>query len=274
MNVLNHNNFINCCSTLVIFLEHNRSNRNSLDMNQLTIQTEYLKLTTKMSTLDQSYQQMSQILHGLQANHQENLVIYQNNLEITRKEMERILYQQRIFFEWKKIVDAEIEKNIDIMRKFKTNLEALMHNFKTQTEVLSEIERNHDVQKNTLIKEQTLSQDKYKIFKDSLDEFKEYFMQETAVSRQLWDDHDDKFNKFKQNLVDFKKVLDETNTKHSSLVFDVRAVTQISTEDSEKLEAQERKIEEIRRMVNQSKLDLEVLEDNQSNGITSTPGLI
>lgn len=253
-------------------------NRKSLELGQLTIDTNYTALSNKLTKIENNHKQLAQSINALQDNHQEYLQINQNNLIITKTELEKLHTQHRLFFEWKKVLDNEmenVEKNLQIMQQYKLNIDNIIREQQNYAMALTEIQKDHSVHKDVFIKEQAFNRNEFQNVKQKINELNDLMLQENATIGGLWNDQNIKIEMFQKNLDNIKKIIDEEKNRYTSFVFDVRAVTQVSSEASEKLEIQERTIKELTKTIKQFKLDFEVLEDNQvrNMGASNIPGV-
>lgn len=229
--------------------------------------------------MDVNVNKMSQNVNMLHNKHQEFLQVNQNNLLITKTELEKLQVQNRLFFEWRKVLDVEMEKvvnNLQIMQQYKIDIDNITRDMKKYGLSLNELFQDHEAMKHTLTNEQLTLKNDLQRSNAKLNEIHDNMVQENATVGGLWNDQNIKIELIQKSVNDMQKVIQEKENSYAKLVFDVRAVTQISSEATEKLEAQERKIEDLSKTLRQFKLDFELLEDNQArNGGTSNiPGTI
>lgn len=261
------------------FLARNNPHRLSFDLSQTSsiTETDYLKLSNKFANLDQNVNKLNQNVNVLHNKHQEFLQVNQNNLLITKTELEKLQDQNRLFNEWRKVNDVEMEKiinSLQTMQQYKIDIDNVTRDLKKYIGSFNDLYNDHNTIKYKLIDEQTTLKSDVDGLKLKFNEIHDNMVQENATIGGLWNDQNIKIELLQKNVSDMQKNIRDKEISYEKLVFDVRAVMQISSEATEKLETQERKLEDITKNLRQFKLDFELLEDNQARGIgtSNTPG--
>lgn len=254
----------------------------SVDVNQIaqiSVAAEISSLSKKLSVVEQNCYKLMESLNSLHNKNQEYAQINQNNLLITKAEFEKLHVQNRLFFEWRKVLDSEMDKiatAINIMKQYKVDIDNISGDLQKSFRTINYLENDNETQKQQFMKEQTLVKQQFQTFADKLNEFRDFMTQENATIGSLWTDQNVKLEIMQKQINDLKAFVNEKANMHEKLVFDVRAVTQVSSEASEKLEIQERKFNELTQTLKQFKLDFEILEDNQAriSNTINPPGLL
>lgn len=267
-------------NNLDLFTGRITTKRISVDLAQISsADSIYSTFSNQLSSLEHRYNKLTESDTALQSKHQEFLDINQNNLAITRRELEKLQTQIRLFFEWRKVLESEmnnVAKAINIMQQYKIEIDNINRDLQRNMTITSNVQKEQDMQKQLFTNEQEFVRQELQTFNEKLYEFKDFMTQENTTIGGLWNDQNIKCELMQKNVNNLQKFVDEKANSYEKLIFDIRAVTQVSSEASETLEVQERTIQELAKSIKQFKLDFEVLEDNQTRIIstTSPPGNI
>lgn len=243
----------------------------------MSTEIDNLTLSNKITTLELNLTKLNQNIQMLHMNHQEFLNINQTNLAITRNEIEKLQTQNRLFFEWQKVIDNEMRKvtnAIQMLQQYKIDIDNMTRDLQKHALLLDQFTTDHSLSKETYANEQSFVKEEIQQIKDKLHEVKDFMIEENATIGSLWHDQNSKIELLQTSLSNLQKSTEEKETNYAKLIFDVRTATQLSSEASEKLEAQERQIKELSDSLKQFKFHFEVYEDNQArnSGSSSTPG--
>lgn len=232
-------------------------------------------ISAKFSILEQTFLQLQKnmdIVKNRQDQIQARIVSYEN----TKQQLETILYQSQILFEWKRSVDMQlnnlqedlsqtITNKVEYERKWSTLLDEKMM-------YVHDIKSDFKVHKDNFLKEQLYNREAQNELQSQVRNFEIFYKQENAAVAALWNDQEKEINSVKENISNLASSLDEQKLKHSTFTFDLRAISQVSAENSEKLDKQERGLKEINKSIVQLKLDVEMLEEANINADHILPG--
>lgn len=225
------------------------------------------ELRYKIYSMEQFCQQLSQTMLLIQTHQQDTNQKNENTKMQLKMLFEKLQYQVKTFFEWKRSIEIHIEKvkhDVDTFATFQRETLSKLHNLNILQEATQKIHTDVklarvDFQKDHLNHHELISN-----LQHNLNEFKDYFAQENAVIGALWNDSRIDADKIKSELNVMSKALEESKTKNTSIVFDLRAASQISSENADKLDIQERTMGMLQKEIAQLKLDVGML-DNESS---------
>lgn len=263
--------------------EMKRTQRFSMDAGSLSNESfpnfqleEIALLRNKIQNLDQLCKNLSQNLSFLKAKNEENLHNQQSAQIKNNREVDKVLYQNQVLLEWKKMIEshiASLRQEVAPLMKLKSEIDSTLQSIKIKISTYENLQLELTQFKDNFVKEQIYSREVQSDFNEKIQEMKDFFAQENAVMAAIWNDHKESIKLLEDKFSTTEKSVEEQKSKHASVVFDVRTVMNISSESSEKLEIQERLISELKQEMKQLKLDVEVLEESSSRAaFVAKPG--
>ncbi|CAG9763029.1 unnamed protein product [Ceutorhynchus assimilis] len=171
--------------------------------------------------------------------------------------------------EWKKKVDAQLKTLV--------TSETNGNQFIYIQEKLLQLQNLHlELSK---LKENTYKDSNYfkntqTDFARNLEEIRGTFNKQNAAFEGMWREQTGLTQKAIEDVRTIKESLDEQKAKYAGLIFDLRSVSQISSEAAEKIEILEREFNLMKQDVNQLKINMEILEDLACNDNTPYQRLI
>uniref|UniRef100_A0A1Y1JZQ4 MATH domain-containing protein n=2 Tax=Photinus pyralis TaxID=7054 RepID=A0A1Y1JZQ4_PHOPY len=235
-----------------------------------------IELKYKIHGLEQFCNQLSQTILMTKSQHQDANQKSENSKMHLKMAFDKLQYQVKIVLEWKRGLELQMEKlnrDVDLFSKFQRETLSKLENFRSLHDSSQKIDTNIKLMQVNFHKEHLNNQELINRLQQDLNEFKDYFAQENAVIGALWNDSRIEADKLKTELNAASKTLEENKSKNTSIVFDLRAVSQISSETADKLDIQDRSLGVIQKEVAQLKLNLDAL-DTESNvhGTVNFPG--
>lgn len=238
-------------------------------------QKEIMKLSQKISLLEQKLLYNEQKLqHTIQTpanDPTQNAKIHQQGLEI-----EQLKYQNRTFFDWRKAIEAqmdEVKHSMTRVDNSKRNIDFHCMNLQEKINLLEKLQYDLTYFKEAQNKGQSAAQQMLSSLQQDFMSFKSHYSQEAAHFASVLNDHTYTIDTIKSNTEDTRKLQEETKNKFTNLVFDLKASSQIASEASERTEILERDYSELKRELNQIKLDMEILESLVgSSDVFNKPG--
>ncbi|XP_044255649.1 TNF receptor-associated factor 3 [Tribolium madens] len=191
------------------------------------------------------------------------------------QDLDKLKYQTQLLFEWKKAADFKLDtltQSINSLEKSRNESE--YHWMSLQKNLMNFDKLQMDINQATesFLKEQNYNRQANLEFAKNLDELKDFFEQENATFSGLWADQKRSISHIQDDISFLKQHFEEMKTKHVSVVFDIKTISQIASETAEKFEIQDREFAKFRQQFDQMKLDLEILENLASNVDRSSPG--
>lgn len=183
-------------------------------------------------------------------------------------ELEKMKYQQKITMDWKKNIETQIyslRQSIAIFQNSKKDNELHWMTLQDKLMIIDKIQMELNYLKDTVLKEQNYSRQADSSLQQDLISLKDLVNQEHAAAASVFNDHQVALERLRHDVEDFKKAFEEQRNKFTNIVFDLRATSQIASEAAEKIEILERDFGEIKKEINQIKLDMEILEELTSN---------
>lgn len=236
-------------------------------------------IQANLDRLNEKFKQYTEYTLVLK-NRQQEIDQLQEYIKIqTSMQLNKLQYQNQIITEWKKKFEVEIEflkLEIKSQKKIENELQICMNDLKSTKALTQNVSINLNVVEKQLEREQTDNQKKNNDFLEKIDHLRDYITEENAVIGALWNDCKLNLEKLSQEIDVINKTLVDNKTKYSSLNFDVKTISQISGESSDKLQIQERSIAEFRKELSQLKIDLQAVEEVSQNDMSkqfsNTPG--
>lgn len=192
------------------------------------------------------------------------------------QDFEKFKYQNQLLFEWKKAADFKLDtltQSISALEKSRNESEYHWMSLQQKMMNLDKLKMDINLATDSFLKEQNYNRSANLEFAKNLDEFKELFEHENATFTALFNDQKHSISDIQDDINFLKQNLEEQKTKHVSVIFDIKTISQIASETAEKLEIQDREFAKFRQQFDQLKLDLEILENLASaDARTSRPG--
>ncbi|XP_050303619.1 LOW QUALITY PROTEIN: TNF receptor-associated factor 5 [Anthonomus grandis grandis] len=165
---------------------------------------------------------------------------------------------------WKKSVDSQMTAINDRLKTIDAIKQELTNQWTYVREKLQPLQNMHldiTMLKESLYQENVRCKNGEFNLNSKIDELRTALVQHEITLRRP-----KKFSKqiFEKNLKEFQRIrqdVDEQKAKLAGFVFDLRSVSQISSEAEEKVEIMEREFGLLRQEVNQTKVNLEILEE-------------
>nr|XP_022900937.1 TNF receptor-associated factor 3 [Onthophagus taurus] len=242
---------------------------------QKTISIDVLKLQTKLGSIEGQLIQTQKNLEALKLR-QDKLSAMQTtiNPQIS-SQLENLSYQNHNFVEWRKTMDSDVNNlKYDLVQsdRLKLDLNKKIKMLEDKLSLFNSLMPEINSFKENLMKEQIISNEVIREVKSKLEKLEDFHAHENAAIGGLWDDQRKRLEEIKGDVVGCSKNIEEQKLKYSTVVFDLRAITQIATENAEKVEIQEKELISIRKNLTQLKLDMEILEDTQISRFFTKPG--
>ncbi|KAL1505268.1 hypothetical protein ABEB36_004869 [Hypothenemus hampei] len=237
---------------------HSTNSLGRKDVQQLSAyKNEISKLQKRISELETS--------STLQNGTKDSL---QSAIKEHTRSIEKLNYVLNYLNEWKKKTDNKIEsfressKSIEFLKQESAKQliyiqERLVH--------LQNLEMDLSLFKNATYEEQARAKKTEIELTRNLEEIRMTFNKQIESFENMWRQQNERFQNTIKSMDDFNDGMSELRAKLAGLVFDLRAVSQISSEASEKVEIIERDFNLMRQEVNQLKVNQEILEDLTSN---------
>ncbi|RZB77495.1 TNF receptor-associated factor 3, partial [Asbolus verrucosus] len=190
-----------------------------------------------------------------------------------QQDIDRVKYQNQLLLEWKKVVDFKLETLKQLIKSWensKHEYEFQWMGLQQKFMVLDKLQMDINLCRDTFLKEQNYNRQANLEFAKNLDAFKDLFDQENATVSALWSEQKRAIEDIRKDVDYIKQLIEEQKAKHTSVVFDIKTISQIASETSEKLEIQEREFAKFRQQFDQLKLDLEILENLAAGETKST----
>lgn len=165
---------------------------------------------------------------------------------------------------WKNNFESQLDalkRSLTVAQNSKSETDSLWRNL--QERVLSLEKQQVDVSylKDAFFKEQSYSRQSNIDFEQDLSSINNHFSQEHATFATVLNDQKKSIDDLKTQINEIRQMYEDQKNKFTNIVFDLRATSQIASEAAEKIEIQERDFAEVKKDVNQMKLDLEILEE-------------
>lgn len=236
---------------------------------------EIKKLSQKIASLEQKLLYNNQSIQNTlqKQNHDstKNVYVRQQGLEI-----EKLKYQNKAIFEWKKNFETHfdgIKQSVAASQKTKRDMELRCMNLQEKLALLEKLHYDFNYLKEVVFKDQSDKILAHSALEQDIRSFKNHYAQEAASFASVLNDHTYTIDAIKSDIETIGKSNEETKNKITNMVFDLKAAGQIASEASERAEILERDFSEIKREINQIKLDLEILEGLVSfNDVNVKPG--
>ncbi|KAJ8953095.1 hypothetical protein NQ318_013437 [Aromia moschata] len=183
-------------------------------------------------------------------------------------EIEKMKYQAKATLDWKKAIEAQLynlKQSIAIFQNSKKDTDIHWMNLQDRLMALDKIQMDLNYLRDSFFKEQNYNRQADANFQQDLSIFRNTFNQENATAAAVFNDHKVALDRLRQDIEDIRRLYEEQKSKFTNIVFDLRAASRIASEAAERIEIQERDFAEMKRDINQMKLDLEILE-----GLTSS----
>lgn len=221
-------------------------------------------ISNKFLALEQAFAQLQKTTDTIR-NRQEQLQVKTVVFENVKLQNEKLLYQSHMLLEWKKNVEMQLGNlNYETVQNIKNRTESekkWSSIIDDRMMVLQDLSTNLNTQKDNFLKEQLYNRETQNELHSQLKKFETFYSQENAAVCALWSDQGKQIEGLKDSISSLTSNLEDQKLKYSTLVFDVRAVSQVSSENAEKLEIQERELKELKKSFLQLKLDVEMLEE-------------
>lgn len=236
---------------------------------------EIKKLSQKIGLLEQKLLYNNQALQNSLQKHNNdpstNVYYQQQGLEL-----EKLKYQSKAMFDWKKNVEAQldmIKKVAAVAQNSKREMEMRCMGFQEKLVALEKLHFELNYLKESVFKEQSDNREARSGFEQELRSFKNHYSQEAASFASVLNDHTYTLDAIKADIGELNKSSSDTKNKFTNMIFDLKAASQIASEASERIEILERDFAETKNEINQIKLDLEILEGLVSiNDVHVKPG--
>lgn len=200
------------------------------------------------------------------------------NIQIQQNmELEKMKYQQKITLDWKKNVETQIyslRQSITLFQNSKKDNELHWMALQDKLMVIDKIQMELNYLKDMVLKEQNYNRQAGSSLQQDLINIKDLVSQEHASAASVFNDHQMALQSLRHDVEDLKKAFEEQRNKFTNIVFDLRATSQIASEAAEKIDILERDFSEIKKEINQIKLDMEILEELTSNETARSCGAL
>nr|XP_023013379.1 TNF receptor-associated factor 5 [Leptinotarsa decemlineata] len=242
--------------------------RNGMTKTDSRVQEEIHKLSRKLSDLE-IHVAKSQVTNQTYETLKNNLM--QQNLDL-----EKLKYQSKLSFDWKnntEIALNNIKQSLSSIQHSKRETDSNVAGLQNRLGILERMLDQVNYLKDSFFREQAFNRQVDANFEQNINDVKSHFSQENALTLAILNDVKDTTETFREEISKLKNGLDEHTAKFTNIIFDLRAASQIASEALEKLEIHERECQEMKKELNQLKLDVEILEGlSCSNELTSRPG--
>lgn len=183
--------------------------------------------------------------------------------------------QNKIFQSWKKIIEKdchELKLMLNHNNARLDNNEIEIAHIKKTMKVLESEQIEMKTVLDGLIRDNSLNRSLHNDLHAKIEFYQSNLKEDSQITTNSIMDQKKRLKMIKDDLDGLKKKLDEQKAKHSSVVFDCRAVSQIAGEAVEKVEIQEKQLDQFRNELTQMKLDLEILEGLTASSEYIKPG--
>ncbi|XP_018573260.1 TNF receptor-associated factor 5 isoform X1 [Anoplophora glabripennis] len=236
------------------------------------INEEMFKLSRKVADLEKYLQNQAR---SQTQNSPQSYGDLRNNQVQQNMEIEKVKYQQKITIDWKKNIETQIyslRQSISIFQNSKKDTDIHWITVQDRLMVLDKIQMELSYLKDTIFKEQNYNRQSTNNLLQDINGIKDLVNQEHISAASVFNDHQVALESLRRDSDDFKKAFEEQRNKFTNIVFDLRAASQIASEAAEKIEILERDFGEIKKEINQIKLDMEILEGLSSSEGTGSYG--
>ncbi|XP_066257398.1 TNF receptor-associated factor 5 [Euwallacea similis] len=178
--------------------------------------------------------------------------------------IQKFNYINGYLMEWKKKVDAQLTS----LNNSLSSINSIKHDSAKLTTIIQEkllqvqnLQMDFNLTKQNFYKENSRSRNVEIDFARNLEDIRTTFNKQNESFENMWLEQTGVLQNAVQEIQTIKSSLDEQKAKYAGLVFDIRAVSQISSEAAEKIEIMERNFSTIKQEINQMKINIEILED-------------
>lgn len=233
------------------------------------------QVKSKLEKLEQFCKNLHQNFSHMKNSTQETLQTQQNMQMQTRLEIDKVLYQNQLLIEWRRLIESQIENLKEEMRpleKIKREVDSELDRLTAKVNSSETLRSELNAQKEAFLKEQISNRETRSDFKTKIEEMRDFFTQENAVVAAIWNDQKTEIGIVCDKVNEIQTGLEELKAKCTGLIFDLKTASQISSDASERLELRERETNEMKNSLSQLKLDVEILEENVFIGSGYSPG--
>ncbi|KAJ8968720.1 hypothetical protein NQ314_002150, partial [Rhamnusium bicolor] len=227
---------------------------------------EVIKLSRRLADLE------SRHFHSQQKSQNQNTVHKYESLKTSQMqlslEMEKLKYQTKLTMDWKKNIETQLynlNQSISVFQNSKKETDLHWLSIKDRLMVIDKVQMDLNFLRDSFIQEQTYSRQTNNNIQQDLNSLKDLFTQENATTAAVFNGHKVAIDRLKHDTEDIKKMFEEQKVKFTNIVFDLRAASQIASEASERIEIHERDFAEVKKELDQIKLDMEILEGLSSS---------
>ncbi|XP_048523787.1 TNF receptor-associated factor 5-like [Dendroctonus ponderosae] len=264
-------------------------NAYSLDRNGKTtlnhpkLQEEIVKLHKRFSSLETKVASLNQTQANASLNSATtasalgNIEDMRSTLKQHSLSIQKANYFNGFISEWKKNVDSQITAlksslssadtlKTESAKKWEFVQEKLIH--------LQNLQMDLSLLKQTLFKDSSHFRKTQMDFATNLEDIRATFNQQIASFENMWHQQTSVIQEAIRNISDVRQAIDEQKAKYAALVFELRTVSQISSEASQKIEIMERDFGKVQQELNQMKVNVEILEDLGSSDSSTYQRLV
>ncbi|KRT82707.1 hypothetical protein AMK59_4294 [Oryctes borbonicus] len=234
-------------------------------------------ITNKFLALEQAFAQLqktTEIIKSRQEQLQQRAATYEH----LKLQNEKMQYQNQVLQEWKKNVDMQLNTlNYESAQNIKSRTESERKwsaMIDEKMRLVQDLNANLNSQKDSFLKEQIYNRETQNELQAEIKKFQTFYTQENATVCALWSDQGKQIESVKENITSLTSNLEDQKLKYNTVVFDLRAISQVSSENAEKLEMQERELKELKKSFLQLKIDVEMLEEATNSREHVLPGHI
>ncbi|KAG5896562.1 hypothetical protein JTB14_010391 [Gonioctena quinquepunctata] len=248
--------------------------RNGMTRSDPRLLEDIHKLSKKLSDLEGIYKYVQNNSKSPVPN--QNLDTLKNNLIQLNLDMEKLKYQSKLAFDWRNSTETalnNIKQSLSSVNNTRRETESQFAGLQNRLTMLEKMLDQLNYLKDSFYREQAYNRQVDMNAEQNFADLKSHFAQENVLTLAILNDLKDTTGILQEEVQRTKNTLEEQSAKFTNVIFDLRAASQIASEATEKLEIHDREFAEMRKDLNQLKLDMEILEGlSSSNDTACRPG--
>lgn len=225
----------------------------------------------------QHNKQLNISLEHLKKNWYEEIDRRKTLISQTKLELEKIYSLYKNMEEWKKGIECDMQQIKYQLQANNNKIVDVEYELKDQeNQIISfdQIKVNNMILNKKLEEEQLKWQLEFSSLNDKYEKYQDFFQEENAMIGALWSDHTNEIKYLKETIENQVTVLNDIKTKYHGLKFETKNIEQVGTSTNDKVECQEKEIDEIKKYIAQLQQDLDLtsnlISDNSRNHIIHT----
>lgn len=238
-------------SSSTLSLERNRRNGQNKELKDifLKMQDDLNNISDKLSFYEQRNFNQSPNKSG------DELKQFQR---IFSQDLDRVKYQNNFLLEWKRKLDiklAEFQGNLSVLENFRNN-----NNLEKIPTIIDNLRKELEDYKSLFLTEQNYNrQNDFELYK-KIEDLKDLTEKQIETLKNVYNDQKIAIEEFHKEISDIKQGLHDQKNKISSIVYDVKTISQISSEAGEICQIQKRELGDIRGQIEQIQFDMDILD--------------